>query len=227
MNCEKCGRPLEGSGSFCTNCGHAVSYKNQPYQPVQPEPQEPAYQQPVYQEPAYQPPAYQPPVYQPPVQPAYQPYQPYPLAATAAVPEKRENVFTGIVGAVIGAAIGGASIILLSQLGVVAAISGLILAVCTMKGYELLGGKLGTAGIVISIVLMVLTPYFADRIDWAILAMNSLGYDFGYAYQIIPDLVDWGYIEVESYLLNLGLIYLFVIMGAVGTVVTTLKRVKK
>ena len=60
------------------------------------------------------------------------------------VVEKKENVITGIVGALIGAAIGGASIVLLTQLGFIASISGLILAVCTLKGYELLGGKLST-----------------------------------------------------------------------------------
>lgn len=202
MNCEKCGRPLEGSGFFCTYCGHSVSYQDQPVQsqPVQ---------QPVYQQPA-------------------QPVQAYQTPAPAPVPEKRENVFTGIIGALIGAAIGGGSIILLSQLGYVAGLSGLLLAVCTLKGYELLGGKLSTTGIIISIVLMLVTPYIADRMDWAIVVMNQWGgYTFGEAFALIPDLLKYEYIEMGDYLTSLGMVYLFVVIGAVSTVVTTLKQLKK
>ena len=50
-----------------------------------------------------------------------------------------ENVPMGLLGALVGAALGGASIILLSQLGYIASISGVILAFCTLKGYQLLG----------------------------------------------------------------------------------------
>jgi len=60
-----------------------------------------------------------------------------PVEAVSGEVQKPENVIAGIVGALIGAAIGGAAIILLSQLGVVASFSGIILAICTMKGYEL------------------------------------------------------------------------------------------
>ena len=50
-----------------------------------------------------------------------------------------ENVPMGMIGALLGAVLGGASIILFSQLGYIASISGVILAFCTLKGYELLG----------------------------------------------------------------------------------------
>lgn len=214
MNCEKCGRPLEGSGFFCTNCGHAMSYKEQP---VQNQPEQPVYQQQNYQQ-NYQQQGYQQSAYQ---QPTYQP-------AAPAAAQKKENILTGIVGALIGAAIGGASIILLSQLGYVAGLSGLLLAVCTLKGYELLGGKLGTTGIIVSIVLMLVTPYIADRMDWAIVVMNQWGgYTFGEAFALIPDLLKYEYIEMGDYLASLGMVYLFVVIGAISTVITTLKQLKK
>lgn len=205
MFCEKCGHPLEGSGTFCTNCGHAVIYKDQPAQPKQPV----QLNQPVYQQP---------------VQPVYQPYVP---VAPAPEPEKRENVAAGIAGAILGAVLGGASIVLLSQLGVVAALSGFLLAVCTLKGYEWLGKKLSTAGIIISVVLMLVTPYIADRIDWAILVMQAWEVGFAEAFLAIPELIDAGYILVEDYLLALGQVYLFVIIGAVSMVIATVKRMKK
>ena len=54
------------------------------------------------------------------------------------------------------------------QLGYVAAISGAIMAVCALKGYELLGGKLTKKGVIISVVIMIVMTYVGDRVDWAI-----------------------------------------------------------
>lgn len=141
--------------------------------------------------------------------------------------QKRENVITGFVGALIGALLGAGSIILLSQLGYIASISGLILAVCTLKGYELLGGKLSSKGIVISIILMFITPYLADRIDWAILIMQEwadYGVTFGEAFVVVPELLADGSIEMGAYIKNLLMIYGFALLGAFSTLRNTLKK---
>lgn len=141
------------------------------------------------------------------------------MTAQPVAPEKKENVLTGVVGALIGAALGAASIILLSQLGYVAAVSGLILSVCTLKGYELLGGKLSTRGIVISCLLMAVTPYFADRLSWAIALsqeLSDLGVTVGQMYTHLHELIK----EAEAtseYLKNLALVYLFTVLGAFST----------
>lgn len=143
---------------------------------------------------------------------------------------KKENLVTGAVGALFGAALGAASIILLSQLGYVAALSGLILSVCTLKGYELLGGKLSKKGILICLVIMALTPYFADRIDWAIVVMNAwsdYGVTFGEAFVSIPALIEEEAIEASTYYGNLAMIYLFVILGAFSTLRGLFKKKSK
>ena len=141
--------------------------------------------------------------------------------------EKQENMVTGFVGALLGALIGAGSIILLSQLGYIASVSGLILAVCTLKGYELLGGKLSGKGVAVCVVLMLLTPYVADRIDWAILLMNEFA-DYGItlreAFAIIPELLADGSIEMDLYLKNLLMIYGFALLGAFSTLRTALKK---
>ena len=49
--------------------------------------------------------------------------------------KKRENVPAGIVGAFLGSLIGVACAVLIGQLGYVASISGLVMAVCALKGY--------------------------------------------------------------------------------------------
>lgn len=140
-----------------------------------------------------------------------------------------ENVALGIVGALIGAAIGAACIILLSQLGYIASLSGVVLAFCTLKGYELLGKGISTKGIVICIVLMVITPFVADWIDWAIVVMQyyeGSAITFAEALLIVPLLMEDGSIAMSDYLTNLGMIYLFVALGAFYTVKSAFKKKK-
>ena len=145
-----------------------------------------------------------------------QPIPPVATAAEPAAPVKRENVVTGIVGAIIGAALGAGSIILLNMLGYVASISGLILAICTLKGYELLGGKLSIKGVIVSLVLFLVTPYIADRLSIAIMLTQELGdygITFGQAFQMIPELLEMDSALKEEYIGNLVKLYLFVALG--------------
>jgi len=131
---------------------------------------------------------------------------------------KKESMLGGIIGALLGSLLGVACIIIFSQLGYVAALSGLVMAVCTLKGYELLGGKLTTKGIVISAVIMLIMTYVGDRLDWAIMIMREVGIDFVSAYRAFPLLLSEGYLDSTSYWFNLILVYVFVLLGAVPTV---------
>lgn len=138
-----------------------------------------------------------------------------------------ENVLLGLIGALVGAVLGGASIILLSQLGYIASISGFILAICTLKGYELLGKRLSKKGIVLCVILMIVTPFVADWIDWAIFLMKDYPeYDLTLVDSCIMfgELMAEGYVDMFEYVKNLGMIYLFVILGAFGTLKNVLKK---
>ncbi len=53
----------------------------------------------------------------------------------------RDNVIAGIVGAFLGSLIGVACIVVINKLGYVSAISGVVMAVCAIKGYAMLGGQ--------------------------------------------------------------------------------------
>lgn len=145
----------------------------------------------------------------------------------AAPVQKQENVLTGTVGALIGAVIGAAAIILISQLGYVASISGLILAVCVIKGYELLGGKLGIVGILICLALVLVTPYIADRIDWALAIMDAYkdeGVNLAQAFAAVPALVEDGAIDSAIYTENIVKLYIFAALGGFGTLVGMFKK---
>ena len=156
---------------------------------------------------------------------ATEPVAAEPVVTAAPVYVKPENVLTGIVGALIGAVLGGASIILLSQLGFIAAISGFILAVCTLKGYEMLGGKLSGLGIAVSILIMIAMVYVGDRVSWAIDIAEAFGAGFFEAFQSVHMLISSIGGEVESsYISSLVMQYLFVAIGAVPTIVSNRKN---
>ncbi len=139
---------------------------------------------------------------------------------------KHENIVGGIVGALLGSLIGVAAIVILSRLGYVAAISGVILAVCTLKGYELLGGKLSNRGIIIGSVLMLVMTWLGDRLDWAIVASQQMDMDLVKSFRLVPDLVKYGIIEKSSYYANLVILYLFTVLGAAPTIISTVKNRK-
>ena len=102
-------------------------------------------------------------------------------AVPACEPQKPENIPLGILGAILGALIGGLCIFLLYQVDMVASISGIVLAFCTLKGYELLGGKLSKLGTVIGIILIVVTPFLAYLVSIGVALMGEWK-------QYIPDI---------------------------------------
>ena len=139
---------------------------------------------------------------------------------------KGENVIGGIVGAFLGSIVGVISMLIFSQLGYVAALSGVIMAICTFKGYEMLGGKLSKKGIFISAILMILMTLLGDRLDWAILIARELEVDFFTAFQVFPELLGIGAIEMGNYIANLAMLYLFTLAGAIPTIVSTVRNRK-
>lgn len=154
-------------------------------------------------------------------------YDHYAASDSQQMPTKQGHPLSGTVGALLGSLIGGACIVLLGQLGYVAAISGILMAVCTVKGYELLsGGKVGRCGIIISCLVMVLMAAFAHQIDWAISVSSAFSISFFDAFQLIPSLIADGYIVSSSFFGNLALLYLFTALGAVPTIISTTKNAK-
>lgn len=139
---------------------------------------------------------------------------------------KRENIVAGIAGALIGGILGGASIVLLGQLGLVASISGVVLAFCTLKGYELLGGKLSTQGIIACIVIMLIVPYVADRISWALVIMEEFQWAFGDSFMYVHDLVEEYGLQAD-YWKDLLFVYAFTALGGFTLVKQAFKQKKE
>ena len=125
--------------------------------------------------------------------------------------QKQEQVLPGIVGALIGSLIGAVVI---------------VMAICTLKGYEMLGKKLGTPGIIISCVLMLLMIFLAYQADWSITAAQFYETDFFTAFRAMMDLIKEGYVDSGDYFGGLAQVYLFAVIGAVPTIIAMAKGAK-
>ncbi len=141
--------------------------------------------------------------------------------------KKDESILSGMVGAFLGSIIGVFSIIAFSQMGYVSAISGLILAICTLKGYELFSKKFSVKGIVISSIIMLVMVYVGDCIDWGITISQFFDLDIFTSIRLIPELISEGLIDTDEYIRNLLLLYFFVLLGMIPTIKSISKSKKQ
>ena len=145
---------------------------------------------------------------------------------------RRENVLGGIVGAFLGSLIGVAVMVLLGQIGFVSAVSGIVMGVCALKGYEILGGKLSTKGIIFSVIIMIIMVYVGNRLDFAITlhrevyTEDSLTTVFRYLDKGIAQLKAQG-VDMSGYGTNLAMQYGFSALGAASTIISALKGTRK
>lgn len=137
--------------------------------------------------------------------------------------KRPENIVAGVVGAFWGTLLGVACTVLIGQLGYVASISGLIMAVGALKGYELLGGRLSKKGAVISCALILVMTWLAHRLTWAVALSSTAELGIFESFQVIPDLLEAGLLEGPAYWGDLAMLYLFTLLGAVPTIIGGLR----
>lgn len=205
MFCNKCGAQMVDGANFCMSCG-------QPAVQTAPE------TQPVVQ------PVAQAPEAQPVVQPVAQTPEAQPVAQT---PAKKNNFLLGVIGALLGAVVGGAVIVILGQIGVVAVISGIALLLCVLFGYSKLGGELTKPGMIACILIMLVTPYLADRVDWAIYFLRwNIANNFFEAFADVHKYFEMGLLDMSEYTSNLVMLYVFVGIGIIGMIASAAKKRK-
>ncbi|MBR2635030.1 MAG: hypothetical protein IKD31_05575 [Clostridia bacterium] len=148
----------------------------------------------------------------------------------------KENVLAGAVGAFLFALVGGVLWFVLYLVGFFAGISGLVGAVCAVKGYSLFSKKESVKGIVIAIVMVVLVMAVA----WYL----CLSYDIYVAHQewFESEEIDFSLSFIESvqaapyyladpdvapaYLLDLGIGLVLCFVGAGSFVSNKIKAAK-
>ncbi|HEX3037618.1 MAG TPA: hypothetical protein VHO94_01320 [Oscillospiraceae bacterium] len=149
-------------------------------------------------------------------------------SAQQEIKKKKGNIVTGIVGALLGSLIGVVLWVIVYQVGYIAGLVGLVLAVCTIKGYEKFGGKLNVGGIVISMIIAVGMLFLAENICVALEIYNQfkVEYDINFfdAFRSIPDLLGESEKLRGAYLHDLGIGYLFMIVGSFSSIMAIYKN---
>lgn len=129
--------------------------------------------------------------------------------------KKQECLAAGLVGAFLGSLLGAVCIIVVGQLGYVAAISGMVMAVCALKGYELLGGTPSRKGAVISCIWVLIITYVSYQLECAIQIAQAAEVGVFEAFRSIRYLLEGGYLNTRAYWGGMAMLYLFTLVGAV------------
>jgi hypothetical protein len=147
------------------------------------------------------------------------------FTAMAEAEQVEGSVLAGSVGAFLGSLIGAAAIVLFGQLGFVSVLSGVIMGVCALRGYELLGKKMNVAGVIISCLIMVAMCYFANRLDWSIAVARALEWNIADAFMQCEDVCRYSEV-IGSYYASLAQILLFTLLGALPQALSAIRSRK-
>ena len=113
-----------------------------------------------------------------------------------------------------------------------AALSGIVMGVCTLKGYELLGGKLSKRGVVISVLIMILMVWVGTRAAWALALQKEIYTDesfftvFRYFDTAVDSLNAQGVDITSDFMESLFMQYLFSVLGSASTIITAFRSQK-
>lgn len=141
------------------------------------------------------------------------------LASRKQKRRRKENVIFGLVGTLLGALPGMAAIVwdLQSEIYLEILLIGAAMAVCILKGYELLGGRLTKKAVVIGNMVMLPAIYVAYRFAWAlrIYRKGRFRLTLEQCFSRIPLLISNHVIDLKEYIMELAALYLLLLLGAV------------
>ena len=122
--------------------------------------------------------------------------------------EVKEKVAGGILGAFLGTLIGAICIVLVNQFGYIASIS-VVMGVCALKGYQILGKKMSLKGIIICVILILLMVYISNWFSYAVAVAQVYKADIVSSFLVVPELIKEGSIESGAYYKDLLMLYVF------------------
>jgi len=128
-----------------------------------------------------------------------------------------DNKVMGTVGALVGALLGIGIWCLIGLAGKIAVIGGVAIFLGAFGGYFLLGKDMSKVGVVIAGVIVLVSVYFATRLNYGISLYRAMEGEmsFGECYSKVLDLLAvFG--EKGSFYKDLVIGYLITIVGGIG-----------
>lgn len=140
---------------------------------------------------------------------------------------KEERILTGIFGAFLGSVLGVICIIFSFQMGEIGMLSGIIMGICTIKGYELFAGRSTKRGIVISTILIIIMTYIGHRLMLSYRIKAESGFDGNVMeiFILVPQMFD-GLFGFIAYWGSLGMLYFFT-LGASLPIINIMAKNKQ
>lgn len=138
---------------------------------------------------------------------------------------KKSKLIPGIVGALLGSMIGCVVYFFLWQVGYIAAIAGLVTALCAFKGYEMLGGAVDKKGVFACVAVILFSVYFGNRLVWtydAYRVYKEIGLGFFDCFRHIKEIIELND-ATAPYYGYMVLAYVMTILGSYGSVVGAFK----
>lgn len=131
----------------------------------------------------------------------------------------QDNVVMGIIGALIGTALGVIVWILIAKLGYISWIGGFAIAAGAFYGYFLMGKGMSGSGIAVSVVLVIFAVWFATKMSWALELQKAFKEELDTDYSLgecWKNMSGWLKLTATtgSYIRDLVLGYVFTALGA-------------
>lgn len=139
----------------------------------------------------------------------------------------KSKLIPGIVGALLGSMIGCVVYFLVWQLGYIAAVAGLVTAVCAFKGYEMLGKTLDKKGVLACVIVIIFAVYLSNELVWSYDAYtafrdNGINLNFFECFRSIKMIITELNLTAQYYT-NLVIAYVLTVVGSIGSIIGAFK----
>ncbi|MCH5192044.1 MAG: hypothetical protein J1F23_07760 [Oscillospiraceae bacterium] len=138
---------------------------------------------------------------------------------------QKSKLIPGIVGALLGSLIGCVAYFIIWQFGYIAAIAGLITAVCAFEGYRMLGGVVDKKGVFACVLVMIFAVFFANKLVWAYdvyAELKDFDISFFDCYRSINNIIT-EFNLTEDYYVSLVMAYGLTVLGSVRNIINAFK----
>lgn len=137
------------------------------------------------------------------------------------------NVLAGLVGAFLGSLVGVVLWLVVYKLGYIAGISGAVMVICAMMGYNKFGKKLDLKGIIICVVLCIGMIYISERLSVSMelyQEFSEYGYDVSFfdCYKSMYDVLDAAD-TMSSFWGELAVGYLLFVVASVSYIINSIR----
>lgn len=135
-----------------------------------------------------------------------------------------ENIYTGLIGALIGSIVGIILVRAFSNMYVLLPAVSVVFALFTFRGYVVFGKSISKKGAIYCLVIMMFMVYLADMIDWIILISVKLNITIQDSLKLF---FTEKYVEIGVYVKNLVIQYLLVMIGVIPVFISKLNKEDK